>query len=176
MNSSTDVSNTEDQCDFDQNLNTLRGISFFSSLGMEPLKALAYICKRMHYQSGDVLFHQGETDNQAYCLISGELQVLREQGGEQALLHRLQPGSFIGALSLVAQTRRLFTVQAGGTATCMILPQKHFLAYLPKSPEVAIAFFHALYRSIMQWEEALLNSRDWRKLGDDNGYAGVTLI
>jgi CRP/FNR family transcriptional regulator, cyclic AMP receptor protein len=176
MNSSMDVNKPKIECDFDQNLAMLRSIPFLSGLGTEALKALAYLCKRMQYQTGDMLFEQGESDTQAYCLVSGSLQVLRDDGQGEVVVCNLEPGAFVGSMSLVTQTKRLFSLRASSPSICLILSQKHFLAYLSKSPEFAVALFKALYRSMLQWEEKLLSRPEWRILLKEGQFLGITLI
>ena len=174
MNSSTDANNHA--CEFDKNLNLLRNIPVFSGLGIEPLKALAYVCKNMRYREGDILFEQGMPDTQAYCLISGSLEVVHNDGEGQTTLHRLEPGAFVGALSLITQTKRLFSLRATGPATCMLLPQRHFQSIMIKNPDVAGAFFKALYQAMYRWEEELISRPAWRALRANTEYFGVTLL
>lgn len=174
MNSPMDANGPA--CEFDQNLNMLRNIPLFAELGIEPLKALTYVCKNMRYRQGDILFEQGMQDTQAYCLVSGNLEVRHFDGERQATLHQLEPGAFIGALSLITRTKRLFTLQAAGPATCMILPQRHFQSVVVKNPDVAGAFFKALYQAMYRWEEQFISRPAWRTLQETDGYLGVTLL
>lgn len=174
MNSSTDANNSD--CEFDRNLNTLRNIALFSEMGIEPLKALAYVCKTMHYRAGDQLFEQGMPDTQAYCLTSGTLEVVYNEDDHHNVLQQLEPGAFVGGLSLIARTKRLFTLRAAGPATCMILPQRHFQSILLKNPDVAGAFFKALYSAMYRWEEEFLSRPSWREWSRSNAYFGVTLL
>lgn len=174
MNSSMDASSNESA--FERNMNILRSIPIISGLGMEPMRALAYVCKRMRYAPGDVLFEQGALDGQAYYLLQGSLEVTREDGTEHRTVRRLEPGAFVGALSLVATTKRLFSLRATEPSTCMVLSQKHLLALLGKSPEYAQTFFKALYQAMYQWEEEMLSRPEWQELSKNADYCGVTLI
>ncbi|SDB08435.1 cAMP-binding domain of CRP or a regulatory subunit of cAMP-dependent protein kinases [Desulfonatronum thiosulfatophilum] len=174
MNSSTVVNSSETE--FDQNLNALRNISFFSELGLQPLKALAYLCKRIRYRPDDYIFTQGDLDTQAYCLLSGAARVIRDEDERQVVLRVLETGAFIGALSLVAQTKRLFSLQAVEPTLCLVLPQKHFLNLVSKSPDLSANFFKALYRSLYRWEEELLSRTNRQDLQQAKDFLGVTLL
>ncbi|GAB6058931.1 Crp/Fnr family transcriptional regulator [Desulfonatronum parangueonense] len=174
MNSSTAVNSSETE--FDQNLNALRGISFFSELGLQPLKALAYLCKRKRYRPDDNIFSQGDLDTQAYCLLSGSARITRGEGEGVVVLRTMETGDFIGALSLVAQTRRLFSLQALEPTLCLVLPQKHFLGLVSSSPDLSATFFKALYRSLYRWEEELLSRSNRQDLQKAKDFLGVTLL
>ncbi|WP_161794879.1 Crp/Fnr family transcriptional regulator [Desulfonatronum thioautotrophicum] len=167
---------SKNECAFEENMHILRSIPIFSGLSMEPIKALAYVCKRVQYAQGDILFERGAQDDQAYYLVQGVLEITLEEEGQSRTLRRLEPGAVIGSLSLVAATRRLFTLRAAAPATCMILPQRHFLTLLGNSPECAQTFFKAVYQAIYQWEEELLSRPEWREVSRGGDYFGVTLI
>ena len=64
-------------CEFQNNLNILREIYFFSALPIDTLKVFAYLCTRENFKPGDFLFTQEDDDGQAFYLISGEAALIR---------------------------------------------------------------------------------------------------
>ena len=76
MNSNTEKNEDGATSEYQENLNILRQIDFFSGLPLEATKVFAYLCIREKFKSGDFLFQQDEEDEQAYYIISGSARLL----------------------------------------------------------------------------------------------------
>ena len=55
-----------------ENINLLRQIDFFSSLQLEALKVIAYLCDRESFEPGDELISQDEDGGRAFYILSGQ--------------------------------------------------------------------------------------------------------
>jgi len=150
MNSS--VEDRPPSSEYAQNLEILREISFFSGLPLEPLKILAYLCERERFKAGEYLFHQDEAEGKAFYIITGRAELLRaEQDRDQAFSDYLA-GSFIGGLSLLADTRRLFSLRAVADTACMTLTRERFAKTLEQFPEIVPKLLVAVVKSVSNWE------------------------
>jgi CRP/FNR family transcriptional regulator, cyclic AMP receptor protein len=94
--------------EFQENLNSLRETYFFSSFPLEALKVFTYLCKRELFKAGDPLFIQGEDDGQAFLIISGSAQLLREQAGEHHVVREYASGTFLGGAGTGGQFTTAF--------------------------------------------------------------------
>lgn len=144
-------------CEFDENLNILREIPFFSGLSLEALKVLAYLCTRENFKPGDYLFHQKDDDGQAFYIISGKARLFHEDATDEQMVRDYGNGSFLGGLTLMANLRRLFSMKALTDATCLILTRDKFTRVLEQFPEVRPKIVKAIAESIQSWEESFLN-------------------
>jgi len=89
---------------------------------------------QQHFELGDVIFHQGETGNQVYVIISGEVEVVQDRPGEAAMIARLGPGQFFGEMALIRAAPRVATVRALTDLDVLVMHRGAFLSlftYLP---------------------------------------------
>ena len=132
--SSLDENNLGPSSEYQENLDILRQTYFFSGLPLESLKVFAYLCTRAKFKSGDALFNQGEDDGDAFCLISGKAQLERTVDSTRFPVRVLGPGEFIGGLSLLGETRRLYSLRALEETICLVLSREKFSKTLQQFP------------------------------------------
>jgi CRP-like cAMP-binding protein len=173
--SSLDESSLSPSSEYQENLDILRQTYFFSGLPLESLKVFAYLCTRERFKTGEPLFQQGEEDADAFCLIAGTAQLERTIGSNVQAVRVYGPGEFIGGLTLLGETRRLYTLRALETMTCLVLSREKFTKTLEQFPGQAPRLFKAVVDAISRWEEVFLE-----ELSDECGKCiprlGVSLI
>lgn len=156
------TSSTENQknsvCELDQNLVILREVPLFREVPLESVQALAYLCKRMRYKEGDMLFTQGEDDDKAYYIVEGEAELLHEEGGVEHAMGTVEQGSFIGGLTLLAQMHRLYSLRAKTDLRCLVLSRRKITSDPAKAGVFLQALGRAVTRSIVDWERDFLES------------------
>lgn len=143
-------------CEYDQNLDILLKTELFSKIPIERLRTYALLVKRMKYQTGKHVFHQGDTDNKAYILIKGGLAITHTYADKSSTHGSITPGRVFGTLALISDTERLFSVQATEDSTCLILPRPKVLSNLDKDPDSAHIFLKAINNRLSQWEKTCL--------------------
>jgi CRP-like cAMP-binding protein len=154
--SSLDESSPTPSCEYQENLDILRQTYFFSGLPLESLKIFAYLCTREKFREGDVLFRQGEDDGEAFCILSGRAQL--ERTAQEAILpiRCCEAGEFIGGLTLIGETRRLYSLRALQATVCLVLSREKFAKSLDQFPEQRPRIFKAVVAAINDWEERFL--------------------
>jgi NADH dehydrogenase len=65
-----------------------------------------------HYEPGDNIVRQGEPADLFYLIVKGQVQVLRQDDGQERELTRLGPGESFGEVGLLKMQRRNATVRA----------------------------------------------------------------
>jgi CRP-like cAMP-binding protein len=154
--SSLDESSLIPSCEYQENLDILRQTYFFSGLPLESLKIFAYLCTREKFKEGSFLFRQGEDDGEAFCILSGRVQ-LERAAKEAALPIRIyEAGAFIGGLSLIGETRRLYSLKALQETVCLVLSRDKFTKTLDQFPGQRPRIFKAVVAAINDWEESFL--------------------
>jgi CRP/FNR family cyclic AMP-dependent transcriptional regulator len=156
MNSSMGKNEINSSSEFEKNLSILREIIFFSKLPLEMLKVLAYLCTRENYKAGDYLFRQNDDDGQAFYIISGVASLLRGDGGQGVVIQEFVANAFLGGLSLLGNSQRLFSLQARTDMTCLILTRQKFDKTMEKFPDNVPRVLQALVDSISSWEKMFL--------------------
>jgi len=156
MNSYTADSELSRSTEFQQNLEILRRIRFFSGLPLEALKVLAYLCTRERFKAGDRLFQQDEDDGQAFYILSGKVSLLRAQEDQEDTVRTFEQDSFLGGLSLLGPMRRLFSLKAATEVTCLILTREKFTKAMTQFSACIPKIMEAIVHNVRLWEERQL--------------------
>ena len=173
--SSLEKNNSTPSSEFQGNLEILRQTYFFSSLPLETLKIFAYLCTREKFRQGEHLFRQDEDDGQAFYIIDGQARLERDDNGNKIEIRDYQTGEFLGGLTLLGETRRLFSLKSVTDTTCLVLNRGKFLKTMEQFPNLLARICNAVAKSIDTWEDRFLADRE-DQCGDCMGRLGVTLI
>lgn len=156
MDSSAGKNSSDPACEFQQNLEILRQIDFFAGLPMETLKVFAYLCARESFATEDYLYHEDDDDGQAFYILSGQLSLIHEVDGREVSIRNYAAGEFIGGLSLLGSTRRLFALKAGQDTECLLLTREKFTKAITQFPDLIPKIFKSVVDSIRSWDQQLL--------------------
>ena len=160
MSSSMEKGQTSDSSEFQENLEILRQMDFFSALSLQALKVFAYLFTREIFKPGDHLFHQDDNDGKAYYIISGTAEVVREDERGGSVLRTYGGGEFLGGLALLGDMRRLFSLKAVTDMTCLVMTREKFTKAIEQFPELIPKILESLVESIQSWEERLILDSD----------------
>ena len=156
MDSFTEKNQRPKSSEFQENLEILRQMDFFSVLSLEALKVIAYLCSRERFKAGDFLFRQDDIDGNAFYIILGEAELVRQDGGKGWILRKYSEGEFLGGLALLGDMRRLFSLKASTDMVCLILSRDKFSKTLEQFPELTPRVLKTMVESIRAWEERLI--------------------
>ena len=67
---------------------------------------------RAHYEAGQIIFSQGELARSFYIILSGTVEVYREQDDQEVPLATLGPGEYFGEMSLLQGVRHTASARA----------------------------------------------------------------
>jgi CRP/FNR family cyclic AMP-dependent transcriptional regulator len=161
--------------EFQENLEILRQTYFFSVLPLETLKIFAYLCTREKFRQGEHIFRQDEDDGQAFYIIAGKARLERRDNGEISEIRECEAGDFLGGLTLLGETGRLFSLKSVTDTTCLVLSREKFAKTMEQFPGLMMKICKAVAQHIDNWEKRFLADR-----GDQCGEClmrlGVTLI
>jgi CRP-like cAMP-binding protein len=174
MNSSG-KNETTASSELEENLEMLRQTYFFSGLPLETLKVFAYLCTREKFKQGEYLFRQFEDDGQAFYIIDGKATLEREVDSETKEIRDCNAGEFLGGLTLLGETRRLFSLKAAQDTNCLILNREKFSKATEQFPNIMPRIYKAVAKTIDTWEERFLAGRA-DMCGECMENLGVSLI
>lgn len=115
---------------------------WFSTLSAPDQQVLLAHAERLRLQPGEMLFRQGAVPGGFYGLLSGTLKIssLREDGRE-AILVLLEPGNWMGEISLIDGDPRTHDATALTAAEVLVVAQPAFAALMGR-----VSFAQAIAR------------------------------
>jgi len=158
-----------------ENLEILRQTYFFSVLPLETLKIFAYLCTREKYRPGEIIFRQDEDDGQAFYIIDGNAILERRDNGDTSEIRSCEAGEFLGGLTLLGETERLFSLKSVTDATCLVLSREKFSKTMEQFPGLMMKICKAVAQQIETWEKRFLADQG-DQCGECMRRLGVTLI
>ena len=132
----SETNKSKPSSEFQDNLEILRQIYFFSGLPLETLKIFAYLCTREKFKKGEHIFRQNEDDGQAFYIIEGKARLERKDNGETKNVRDCEAGEFLGGLTLLGETGRLFSLQSVTDTTCLVLSREKFAKTMKQFPDL----------------------------------------
>ena len=95
---------------------------------------------QMHFEPGEVVFHQGDLGDSLYIIVEGETEVVIENDGRQDVVARLGAGEYFGEMALLNQRTRSATVRCSKPTTLLALRQGDFRALVANLPDLKKSF------------------------------------
>lgn len=96
------------------------------------------------YRAGEILFKEGEPSDHALRIVSGEVDVVKENEGEAVILGTAKDGDFIGEMGVIQESPRIATVRAVSAVTVDVFPKDAFLKQISEDPELALRLLKRL--------------------------------
>ena len=115
----------------------LERVPALSVLGREALRILAIGSESRHVDEGVSLFSEGEAADGAYVVQDGSFELVSRQKGAKAATV-IGPGTLLGELALITQTKRSVTAVAREASTVVRIPRQLFLKMLEGYPDAAL--------------------------------------
>lgn len=112
-------------------------VPLFSAMSLESLKSLLRKGEIHLLAPQDIIIRQGDTDDSLFILVTGAMEVFREEGGIRSRLGYLRSGAFFGEMALVTRSPRFATVQAIEASLVLRIPWKLLESMLQKDPALA---------------------------------------
>ncbi len=105
----------------------LRNVPLLAGLDWSTLKLIACTSERQEYERGDTIFRKGELGQDAFVLLSGEVEVVVDGAGGDEVLYRLGAGQMIGELAMLRDAKRSATVRSATDISALRLNREVFV-------------------------------------------------
>ena len=116
----------------------LKKAPLFAGLEDEAATALSSAMGKLYLNKGDVLFHEGDTEDRLYIVVSGKIKLGRTgSAGRENLLAVVGPGQMFGELSVFDPGPRSTTATAVTACELRTLEHDELIPWLTDRPEVA---------------------------------------
>lgn len=95
---------------------------------------------QVHYEPGDIVFHQGDLGDSLYIILDGEAEVVMEKDGLEKVVAHLMPGEQFGEMALLNLQTRSATVRCVKAMNALAVPKADFTALAANLPEMRQSF------------------------------------
>lgn len=128
----------------DDDIRILGKVGLFETFNGEQLRLLAFGAERLVLRPGRELFHEGQSADCAYIIVSGHIVLFHRLKNERVPVRSVHPGSIIGEMALIAQTNRLTGALAEEETEVIRLSRTVFRRILEEYPELAANLYQRI--------------------------------
>jgi CRP-like cAMP-binding protein len=138
----------------DDDIRILSGVRLFEGFTQDQMRLLAFGAETMQLSQDRRLYREDDEADSAYIVIKGRIGLFREHGEDRVAIGTVGPGSILGELALIADTKRLTSAAAATDTEVLRLNRKMFRRILEEYPETA----QALHQRISEDLQELIRS------------------
>jgi CRP/FNR family transcriptional regulator len=129
----------------------LSTVPYFANLDPALIETIAQHMKIQQYDTGQVIFLEGEQDVALYIVYSGWLKAVKmSPDGREQILHFIGPGEVFNAIGVFVEAANPATVIALEPTTVWVIQQNVMLKLLDDYPEVARVIIRRLAERVQQ--------------------------
>lgn len=145
----------------DDDIQFLSTIGLFEAFSAQHLRLLAFGAERMVLRTGRELFHEGQSADCAYIVVSGSITLFHEGKQGRVNLRSISTGTVLGEMALIAQTSRLTGAVADTETEVIRLSRSIFHRILEEYPELAASLYLHISNNLNEMVEQIdkLSSR-----------------
>jgi CRP-like cAMP-binding protein len=123
----------------------LARVPLFQGLAPRELDALVPAARAVTFAARQEVCHKGDAGSQLYVVIDGRLKALTTSPeGDDVVFIVMGPGEVFGEVALLSESPRSATVRAIERCELLVLDRRDFLAFLKRSPDVAVRMLTVL--------------------------------
>lgn len=134
---------------------SLQGLPMFRGVDPVRLKLLAFASERLRFEPGETVFHQGETSDAAFVILSGLVDVTLETPTGPIPLARVGKGAMIGEMGILCDRTRTATCSAAEPTDMLKIGRDLFYDMLREFPQMAIAVMRDLAKRLEHANEQI---------------------
>ena len=133
------------------NLELIRRVPLFALLTANQAESVAESVTKRRFKRGETIVEQGEKSNTLFIILTGRVRVVTsDKRGREVILATLQPGDYIGEMSLIDNQEHSATVRAEVQTDVLVLGRAEFARCLPENSSMAYAIMKGLVQRLRQ--------------------------
>ena len=133
------------------NLELIRRVPLFALLTSAQAESVADAVVKRRFKRGEVVVEQGDKSNTLFIILTGRARVITaDKRGREVILASLQPGDYIGEMSLIDNQAHSATVRAEVQTDILALGRAEFARCLPENSSMAYAIMKGLVQRLRQ--------------------------
>ena len=108
-----------------------------------------------HYNTGEVVFRQGDKGNCMFVIQDGEVEAVVEHHGKELRLRTMGPNEFFGEMALFEHEVRTATIRALKPTRILSIDKKNFLGGIHEDPSLAYRIVQTMSHRIRDLTDRL---------------------
>lgn len=134
----------------------LRNVRVFGGLSEEDLEAVAEVSVSRHFETGEVVFREGDGGDTCYIVKSGLARAVRQHSdGRSITLAHFGTGDIFGELAMFDEEPRSATVDVIEQVEVVAIPGRDMQRLMREYPEIAVKLIAALAQRLRATNERL---------------------
>jgi CRP/FNR family transcriptional regulator, cyclic AMP receptor protein len=131
------------------NLELIRRVPLFALLTSAQAEAVAGAVVKRRFKRGEVVVEQGDKSNTLFIILTGRARVVTaDKRGREVILATLQPGDYLGEMSLIDNDSHSATVRAEVQTDLLCLGRAEFARCLPENSSMAYTIMKGLVQRL----------------------------
>lgn len=131
------------------NLELIRRVPLFAMLTASQAESVAHAVVKSRFRRGEPIVEQGKKSNSLAIMLTGRARVITTNArGREVILATMQPGDYIGEMSLIDNEPHSATVKAEVQTDVLILGRLEFARCLPENSSMAYAVMKGLVQRL----------------------------
>jgi len=114
----------------------LKKFDFFNKMTPEQLRLLIFGAERQEFASGEMIFKEGELAESAYVVLSGTVNLYRQNNNSGQPIDIINRNALINELALVTEINRPFTAIAQSNSKVLEIKRTVFLRLIKEFPDI----------------------------------------
>jgi CRP/FNR family transcriptional regulator, cyclic AMP receptor protein len=133
------------------NLELIRRVPLFSMLTAVQAESVAQAVIKNRFKRGEAIVEQGKKSNALSIILTGRARVVTtDQRGREVILATMQPGDYVGEMSLIDNEPHSATVRAEVQTDVLVLGRAEFARCLPENGTMAYSVLRGLVQRLRQ--------------------------
>ena len=137
----------------------LRNIPLFAKIEPAKLKLLAFTSERLTFASGQELFHQGDSGDATYIIISGAAEILIDSDNGPMMVATVGRNDIIGEIAILCDVPRTATVRASEELETLKISKDLFFRLIAEFPQISIGIMRELAERLERTTNQLRDAR-----------------
>jgi len=137
----------------DEKLALLKTIPMFAMCDAREVERLGMLVEEVDLPAGRVLFKQGDTAQELFIVVSGQVSVERDG----TVIATSGPGEFFGEIALVAGGPRTATVTCVTDCRLLVLARREFHSLMDEFPSLKMRVLETLARRVRSLDTAAVH-------------------
>ena len=111
--------------------------------------------KLASYESGDVIFHQGDNSREVYRLLNGKVQITTCHHDKSVVVAEIHPNQIFGEMPLVDDRPRAASAKCIGAVVCEVMTPEDFQSELLRIPPTLLPYLTLYFEKLHSLSERL---------------------
>jgi signal transduction histidine kinase len=143
----------------------LRRIPMFAELSDDDVAAICRSSVRMKVAPGTRFIEEGAPGEALYVVLTGAVEVIKDDNGREIVLAARGPGEVLGEMSLLEQRPRTATVRAVRDSEVLEIGADTFRQLLETNPSIATTVLRTVAARLRSTESSMMQAEKLASLG-----------